>query len=174
MEINNKKIASFLVVSAALIIPTYGEILNEQPYLMLHEEKGVSLDQIENDANCYILLQGNWFIVSFANELYDTNSYYFVNYDSYKEEVNCFEGIDTDKPLYMILDCSILITDEVRKIMEENPGSMYNTVYSDVMIDERDVLSHYESLSCVDKLELVGEDNVFERPIKIYKVNLKK
>ena len=170
--ITNKKIVSFLVVSAALIIPTYGQILNEQPYLMLHEEKGVSLDQIENDANCYILLQGNWFIVSFANELYDTNSYYFVNYDNYKDEVDCFEGIDADKPLYMILDCSILITDEVRKIMEENPGSMYNTVYSDVMIDERDIISHYESLSCVDKLELVGEDNVFERPIKIFKVYL--
>lgn len=168
---NNKIICSIIVLSS-LFLASLSQIINAQPYLMLHEEKGKSLDKIEDNANCYLLLKSNWTIVCFANEIYNTNSYYFVNYDDYENEYDCFDEVDTDKPLYFILDCSYLITDEIRKEMEENPDSLYNTVYKDALIDERDVLNHYKSLDKIRNLELVGEDNVFERPIKIYKVLL--
>ena len=168
--ISNSKIVGFILIYAALFISSISQVLNSQPYLMLHEHKGVSLDKIESDANCYIMLMSEWFIVSFANELYETNSYYFTDYSDYKNETDCFDNIDHSKPLYMILDCSILLTDEVKKEMSENPDSLYNTVYSDIMVDETDVLNHYKSLSEVNNIEYVGEDCVFDRRIKIYRV----
>lgn len=170
--VTKKTVVATIIVSIALILASLSEILNVQPYLMLHQEKGKSLDKIESDANCYLMLKSNWTILCFADELYDTNSYYFVNYNDYESEFDCFDNVDSDKPLYFILDCSYLITDEIRKEMEENPDSLYNTVYKDALIDERDVLNHYESLENVKDLELVGEDNVFERPIKIFEVTL--
>jgi len=168
-----KSLISLIVVLTSFILSSISEFLNPQPYLMLHNEKGKSLDKIESDANCYLMLKSNWTVLCFADELYDTNSYYFVNYNDFKNEYNCFDKVDPDKPLYFILDCSYVITDEIRKVMDEDPESLYNTIYKDALIDERDILAHYASLSCVDKLELVGEDNVFERPIKIFKVNIK-
>lgn len=171
--ISKKESIAVVTISIALILASLGQILNVQPYLMLHQEKGKSLDKIESDANCYLFLKSNWTILCFADELYDTNSYYFVNYNDYENEYHCFDYIDSDKPLYFILDCSYLITDEIRKEMEENPDSLYNTVYKDSLIDERDVLNHYKSIDIVKDLELVGEDNVFERPIKIYRVDMK-
>ena len=171
--ISNKRITVVIMVTLSLFIASVSQLLNNQPYLMLHEEKGISLDKIEEDANCYILLMSNWFIVCFADKLYDTNSYYFTDYSNYINEIKCFDSVDSNKPLYLIMDCSVIITDEVKKEMEENPDSLYNTVYADVMIEEDEVLNHYRSLNCVESIDLVGEDNLFERPIKIFKVNIK-
>ena len=155
-----------------LIFAFISQIFNNQPYLMLHDEKGISLDKIETDANCYILLKSKWNIVSFTNELYNTNSYYLVDYDEYENEKDCFDEIDQNAPLYFIMDCSYIITDEIKKEMEEDPDSLYKNVYSEHMIYEDDVINHYESLNNVEKLELVGEDCIFDRPIKIYKIHL--
>ncbi len=170
--IPNKKVISVIVVSVALFLATLSQILNYEPYLMIYEKEGVTLDQIEPNANCYILLLSNWFMVSLTNELYDTNSYYFVNYGNYENETACFENVDRDKPLYFILDCSLVITDEVQEIMDDDPDSMYNVAYSDVMIKEEDIINHYESLDDVESIEFVGKDCIFDRTIRIYRVNL--
>lgn len=167
---NNKKIVSLILVIFAIIISTYSQMLNNQPFLMLHDEKGISLDKIENDANCYLLLRSNWFVLCFADELYDTNSYYFAEYINYQYSRDCFDEIDHDKPLYIIADASIIITDEMRKMMEEDPDNIYNTVYSNVLVEEEDVLNFFTSLKDVKSVECVGEDWVFERDIRIYRV----
>lgn len=166
---SKKRIISLIIVSIAFTLSTISQIYNNQYNLFLHNEKGISLKKIEEDANCYLLLKSNWTIVDFTNELSNTNSYYFVSLDDYENEIDCFDNIDKDKPLYFLLDCSYVITDEVEKLME-NPDSLFKNVYSEHMIYEEEIINHYESLSGVDKLELVGEDNVFERPIKIYKI----
>ena len=170
--ISKKRLLAVILVSLALFLSSVSQLLNAQPYLMLHNTEGISLDKIENNANCYILMLSNWFVICFADKLYNTNSYYFLEYNDYSNEKNCFDKVNPNEPLYLILDCSYVITDEIREEMED-PDSLLNNVYSDVMIDERDILNHYKSLKCVDNIELVGQDVVFDRRINIYRISLK-
>ncbi len=171
--IPSKNITSVLIVFLSLFIATYSQILSGHAYLLQHEEKGISLDKLEEDSNCYVMLYSNWLIVCFASEIYNTNSYYFLDYSRYENEFDCFDEIDQSKPLYIIMDCSNVLNKEQMKIVEDNPSSPFSAAYSSVLFLDDDILDHYKSLDCVADIEPVGEDMLFCRPIKIYRVYLK-
>ena len=164
------KIVSLVIVILAFFISGYSQVLTSQSYLMMHNEEGITLHDLEDDANCLITLSTDWLIICFAPEIHNTNSYYFVNYIDYVMDENCFEGIDHNAPAYLLMDRSMVLTKEQMEIMKEDKESVFNIFLNDSAILDEDVLNFYSSQKGVKCIESVGMDYVFCRPIEIYKI----
>ena len=164
------KVVSIYVLLIAFLLAMYSQFLSQQNYLLQHEEKGITLKDIETNANCLATLYLNWMVICLAPEINHTNSYYFVDYNHYKTDDNCFENIDKSAPMYLIMDRSVVLTKEQMKIMEEDKNSVYNIFYNNSAILDEDIINYYSSFDEVKRIELVGYDEVFCRPLEIYRI----
>ena len=169
--INKKSIVCIIVVVTSFVLCTYSQMLTSQAYLFHHKEEGTTLKDIESDANCIITLMSDWTIICFAPELYNTNSYYFVDYNDYNKDLDCLDNIDKSKPLYLIMDYSCVLSKEQKDYFEENNDEAMSVLYNKVGVLEDDIFDFYLSFNGVESIEYVGLDEVFCRPVKIYRVH---
>jgi len=164
------RIVAIYVLLISFLLALYSQFLTQQNYLLRHNEEGITLKDIESNANCIATLYLNWMVLCLAPEINHTNSYYFVNYSDYKTDYSCFDEVDKNAPMYLIMDRSVVLSKEEMKIMEEDKDSVYNIFFNRSAILDEDILNHYSSLSSVKNIELVGYDEVFCRPLEIYRI----
>ena len=143
-------------------------------YFFEAEKEGVTIDQIENDANSVIILgpSANWTLVCFPPLLYDTNSYYATNYYTFRDNEDIFYDIDKNKPCYIILDSILILPDDVTH--EEAKDNAFLGIYADYALYEDEFIDYFLSLDEVEKMELVGKDSYMKRKYNIYKVSFDK
>ena len=169
--ISNKKIINtiIMIISLASVSLTY--VYSKDFFSIRHEEAGISFDKIEKDANCIILFNEIWVLTCATNELYDTNSYYAAMYINYEQD-NYADNLDTDKPLYLILDISTFVDteniDNLNGITLEGGASAESFGFR---TDKKEILEYYENLPISTKLELVGIDTLYDRVFEIYRLN---
>ena len=173
--ISNNIRASFIITLLLSIpLPIFSHFVSQShAYLFLHETEGITLDQIEEDANCIIMLDLDWVIVCFAPKLYNTNAYFATDIVNYKNG-KYFEEIDYNHPYYVILDQQYVLTwDLDEEDIDDHNLMMLAGERASYYIKEEDMLDIYESNENVDYLEYVGKDSIMKRKYKIYKVHFK-
>ena len=136
-------------------------------YFQLETEEGKSCESFENNANTIIVVNSDWLITVFAPKLYNTNSYYALNFrDTVAEDL--FESVDTKTPCYLILDQTAILDDSVDyEAVKDDP------VVSDwygVMKHEDDYLSQYLALKEVGEINRVGTERIMNKDFGIYEV----
>lgn len=166
-----RKILNILSIIIALVSASLTYVYSGDFFSFRHKESGIHFDKIEKDANCIMLFNDIWILTCATNELYDTNSYYAAPYTSYKQDNYC-ENIDTEKPLYLILDISTFIDSEY--IYNLNGVNLQGSTAAEefgLRTDKDEILKYYENLPISTKLELVGEDALYDRIFEIYRLN---
>ena len=166
--IKDKKAIRIVCCMICMLFCVLSNILSHNNYYQKHQETGVSLKNIESDANSIILLSKEWLLICFTNEIGDTEKYFATSYDSAMNIDYRLDSIDMTKPLYLIVDTSDMnrgdLYQQEGKIQIEDID-IYNRYKEDDYID------FYRNLEGVSKCELVGTDVVFARPVEIYRLN---
>lgn len=166
--IKDKKAIRIVCCMICMLLCVLSNILSYNNYYQKHEETGVSLKDIESDANSIILLSREWLLVCFTNELWDTGKYFATSYNNAMKTDYKLEQIDMTKPLYLIVEKAGMnrgeIYEEVENIQIEDVDK-YNRYKEDEYIE------FYKNLDGVTKCEHVGTDSIFSRPVEIYRLN---
>lgn len=149
--------------TVALFLALFSLFLSDNAFFMEFDRKGLSFDDIEEDANCIILVEDLWVLTAFTNELYDTNSFYAIRRPDYVQD-NYEDLKDSDKPLYLFIDVSreCKSDDEADVILARDVG---------MMVNKDEILDYYKDLSISSMCELVGIEYVHSREIEIYRLN---
>ena len=170
--LDNKKIAiiTLIILSCSLSFISH---LAPQSHAFLFEHKidGMSLDEIEDNSNCVIVLDSFWTIVLFAPKFYDTNSFFATTMPTFKNNTY-FNDAKTDQPYYVLLNTQYLLKEK----FDENDLDDQNKIKLagdtiDYYSVESDVVDFFESEDNVDYLEYVGMDEIMQRQYRIYKVH---
>lgn len=139
---------------------------NSYTFYMEHEESGITLKDIDSNANTIILLAEHWMISSLAPEMGNQNGNFFVT------EIKDVEKNDyrysNDNPLYIIVDTSYI--DDSK----EDYGNAGEDSFSDILLFEvpsaEELIDYYKKNMELESVEQVGYDEVFSRTFAIYKV----
>lgn len=159
------------IISAVLCIvfAVMSMAMSPKDYYFRHDEDGKTFDQLEENANCIIVMEEQWVLTCLTCELFNTNNYFLTDYDSaFKVDYNS-DKIKTDDPLYLLLDDAYM-DDNFRKF-----NILGAEVYDDrkytIEYKSSDYLEYFKNLDISTKLEYVGMDAVFGREFKIYRLN---
>ena len=167
--IMNIKFANMICAVILAVFCVMSNILSYNPYYLKHEETGVSLDEIESDANSIVLLSDEWLLICMTNEIGHTGQYYATTYGKAKNVDYELEKLDKSKPLYLIMDKSGM---EKTEMLEK---SFSNAVFEDKdkfnAYTKQEYIDYYKKLDGVEKCELVGTDAIFGRLVEIYRLN---
>ena len=159
----------FAIISILSVSLTY--VYSSDFFSFRHNESGITFNKIETNANCIIVFKDIWMLTCATNELYNTNSFYATIYQSYKQD-NYTDNPDIQNPLYLIVDTSGFSDteslDTVNGIEVEGNTSAETFGFH---TNKDEILKYYENLPISTKLELVGEDVLFERVFEIYRLN---
>ena len=145
-------------------------ILSPEAYYFKHEEEGVTLSQMENDANVIIVTNELWLLTCYTCELYNTNSFYVASYESALQDD--FELDKINSPIYVVLDVTYMDGNQNKMKI---PGA--NVVELELTGQEKeykssDYINYIENNNeTVSKIEMVGKDAVFGRNVNIYKIS---
>lgn len=169
---NKKKIATILIIILSCSLSFWSHLVPQShAFLFEHETEGVTVDDLENNSNCVLLLDSSWTIVLFAPKLYDTNSFMATTIETYKDN-KYFENVNKEEPYYLILSETYILS---RELDESDPDD-HDTIMImgdtyDLYTLESNVISFFEDEDNVDYLELVGTDDIMKRKFNIYKVH---
>ena len=169
-----KKLEVKAVISILLVLVMVGTtyVYSYVPFYFNYEAdgltEGMSLDEIEDDANCILVLTEVWLSTAATVCLYDKGSFYTTNLVSY-EQSNYAEGIDVTRPLYLILDCSKFSEDDKIEVLDAEIDSEEFGFYTQEY--KKELLDYYEALPIATKLEFVGVDFIYDRIVEIYRLN---
>lgn len=156
-----------VAVSAVFIVLSIA--LASDAYYFKHQEEGVTLTKIENNANCIIVTNEPWTLTCYTCELYNTQHYYLADYESALKDNYNSDSVNKNDPLYLILDVSMM----------DGNDRMIN-LFGTTVFDDRKYTKDYKSsdyeeffsgIDGADKAEYVGCDSVFGRDVKIYRLN---
>ena len=174
--IQNCKVRNIVLLLTGVLMVVITYFVSRNPFYLKHYEEGITLDALGKDANFIAVMSSDWVLVSGANELYDTNSYFLTDYATY-DKMN-YKGADPDKPLYLLLDVSELVEDDVSDagsdddvvIIDENGNTLdEKSIYNSYKRSK--IINYFEDLEICTKFERVGTDEMFERVIEIYRLN---
>lgn len=170
--IKKRKVRNVIAVILCFVFSSLSIALAEKIYYFQHEETGVSLTDIEADANCITMLTSDWLLTCMTNEIGHTNQYFLTTYDEAFDVDYKLEEIDESKPLYLLFDTSMMNYSPDHKVMFSfveitfEEGTEINIKYK-----KDEYLDFYRNLDGISKVELVGTDDVFGRVIEIYRLN---
>lgn len=161
----------FTLLGLLMVVLTY--VYSSNPFYLKHYEEGITLDDLGPDANFIAVMSEDWVLVSAANELCYTNSYFLTDYSNY-DKMN-YDGVDSKRPLYLILDVSGLNENDYLS-SGANDGIFVVNEYSgdnsdDLGFNKTNIVNYYENLDFVKKMEYVGYDDMFGRNVEIYRLN---
>jgi len=163
---DKQKISAIILIICALVFSLWSQFLpNNKEYLFRHVEEGVTLQDVERDANCILVLSSDWLVTCFAPELYDTNSYYATNYNNFFEN-NALENVRYNEPYYLILDESGMQGATVN----EGQTNPINEDFKEKLLNVQDYIDYLDGFANVKKVEFVGKDEVFRREIGIFRI----
>lgn len=152
-----------LIISFALCITSnlYGDGL----YYFDFPKKGFTFEDFEEGSNSIMVLSAEWGALLFSPYLRNTASFYVTNCDNYEDD-DILNGIELDSPLYLILDQSLLISDDLRELYYSDEGEKLREYYYDGNV----ILGYFESLDGIDSVDYVGHQVLFQRDYYIYRI----
>ena len=167
--IRKKYVRYVISIIMCIVFSVLSMCMAPKDYYFHHKEEGTTLKDIEADSNCIIVTNEPWLLTCFTCEIFDAGNYFLADYESaLKDEYNS-DKINTDAPLYLILDVSsmdgnnkILSILGVNVIDDRNYTKEY---YSD------DYMNYFKNIDIATKADYVGVDEIFGRPFKIYRLN---
>lgn len=166
---NKYKIVISIVLSVSVILCITSHIFTDNLYYFEFPKEGFTFDDFEKDANSIMVLSADWGALLFAPYLGDTGSFYVANYNNYTDD-DILNDIDSDSPLYLIMEQSLLIKDEeTKELYYSDEGERIR----EYMYDGDVILDYYNTLDGVENLEYVGHQVLFQRDYYIYKFTLK-
>lgn len=166
--IKNSKVQIIICILLSVVFVVLSNALASKNYYFKHYEDGKTLTMLEDDSNCIIVSSGYWLLTCYTNELYNTQNYYIADYESALNDTYDSDIINSEDPLYLILDVSEMDKADNINIMGQ---SVYIEKNQNKEYKSEDYLSYFESLDISDKVEYVGTDAVFGRTVKIYRLN---
>ncbi len=164
LVVRKRIICEMLVFVLAIVFALWSNIVSNHVYYFDYPEEGVTFDDLEENANEILLLSAKWQMNSFMIELWDTGNYYLTDFRSFMNEEYNFEGKD-NSPLYLLVDQNFVLEDN-ENLPEWKEDS--------IMKHEYEILDFFESKDGVDTIKYVGTDWIFEKEIKIYKIEMQK
>ncbi|MBQ9610736.1 MAG: hypothetical protein IJV15_15000 [Lachnospiraceae bacterium] len=172
----NKKTRNIVITVLLCITITVVYVSRTKAFFFAYSTEGMSLEEIEDDANTVLLLNSPFLLTCVTDKLMDTAHFYETNIFEFKKNDNYFEIDTKNAPLYLALDSSAIVSEEEYE-MAVNEGKVYvegverqleGEINVDAFVTLNQVLDYYETLfEC--EAEYKGLDNVFGRQIIIYK-----
>lgn len=168
--INNVKIKNVICVVLCIVFASLSVIMSPTAFFFKHDEMGKTLTQLENNSNCIVVLSETWLMTCITCEIYNTQNYFATSYtNAFNNNYNS-DMIDKSQPLYLILDISRMgdehglgmLLEGVNVVSDKEKENSY---------DKEEYLEFFEHLEIANRCELVGTDEIFSRPIEIYRLN---
>lgn len=169
--IKDKKAMRIVCCMICMLFCVLSNILSYNNYYQKHQETGISLKDIESDANSIVLLSSEWLLICFTNEIGETAEFFATTYDTAMEAYYRMDSIDATRPLYLIIDESEMDKGEQKKIHNKNENLKIENAGKSDQYKKDEYLDFYENLDGATKCELVGTDAIFARPVEIYRLN---
>lgn len=164
----NIKIRNIIGVVLCLFVAGLSMILGNKSYYFRHYENGQTLDMLESNANCIVVLEDTWVMTALTCELYNTQNYFLTSYvGAMKADYN---GVTASSdPLYLILDVSDM----------DGNGRLLDILGATVVDDREytreffssDYEEFFKGLDISTKCEHTGTDAAFGRQLEIYRLN---
>ena len=157
-----KKSRNMVNVGIAVFCAALSLILADNAFFMTFERKGVRFEDIEDNADCIIIVEDKWLLTLFTGELYNTHSFYALERKDYKRDN--YDELESDGgPVYLFFDVSkeCLSKDESDILMAKASGGMLN---------KNEILEYYKNLPISTGCELVGQEYIHDRKVEIYRL----
>lgn len=167
--IQNKRVRYSIYISLAFCFIILSNILAPHSYRFNFPHDGLSIEEIESDSNCIIMLSSSFLLTCATYTLGKTDHFFATTYDTaliadYNSSIDFNE-----KPLYLLLDVSIFENKGLSlggislPQIENNMESKY---------DKDKYLDFFKGLDIATDFTLVGVDyNFFGRKVEIYRLN---
>lgn len=170
--IKKRNVRNIIAVILCFIFSSLSIFLAEKPYYFEHEETGIKLTDIERDANCIVMLTSDWLLTCMTNEIGHTGQYFLTTYDEAFNTDYKLETLDESKPLYLLMDTSMMNYNPDHKVMFSFVEiSFEEGTEIKIKYKKDEYLDFYKKLNGVTKMELVGTDEAFGRYIEVYRLN---
>lgn len=169
IAVKNVALRNVICIVMCIVFAMLSYILSPQAYYFKHQEDGVTLTQLKEDANVIIVTNEEWLLTCYTCELYKTNSYYVANYES--ALTDDYNISNVNGTVYLVIDVSGMDGNDEKvgvpganiiDLKVEKSGKQYKS---------EDYIAYFSKLDGVNTVDYIGSDAVFGRMVKIYKLN---
>lgn len=164
-----KSVATAITLALSVIIIGVNHFLCTPAFLIKELSYGFTFDDIEENANCIILLSSDWLLTSATSELYDTNKFLAVNSMKYDREDIDYNNINTDAPIYLLVD--LVNIKRENSAVEIFGTTLSSDAHSVGIIDKDKLKEYFKNLDITTNFEYLGYDSLYGRPYDIYRLN---
>lgn len=167
--VHNKQGVYWAYTLVMLLVICFSLRNNSYTFYMLHDESGVTLNDIDNKANVIVLLSEQWMSATIAPEMGNREGYVFIS--SIKDIEGKDYRINNNEPVYIIVDTSYVddVRAEINEERNEVGDSKTNTNKYRVLTQD-EVISYFSDYFNTSDIIQVGRDVVFGRALEIYTV----
>lgn len=165
----NKKIcyALCLILSVLFILLSY--LFAPHCYMMAYPYTGMSIDDIDYNSNCIVMLSSHFLLTCLTNKLSNTEHFYATTYNTALSDDYSANFDLNSKPLYLLLDVTTFENGGLTLGGISTPNIKYNM---ESIYDKDEYLDFFKNLDITSKFELVGTDyNMYGRKVEIYRLN---
>ena len=164
----NRRLATVITTCICIALVIWSHFVDGcLNYLLIESKSGVICEHIEENANTVIILKEDWMLTLFAPKLYQTNSYYAMNFRDGVDE-NLFAELDKSEPCYLIVVSFAILDDDMS--YEELENDPVFSSWAGLVRHEKDFLTPYLDMKDVDNIKEVGRETMMNQEYRIYKV----
>ena len=129
----------------------------------------MTIDAIESDSNCIVMLSSQFLLTCLTDKLSDTEHFYAATYHSALTDDYDADFDLNSKPLYLLLDVTTFENNGVSLGGIQAPQIQFE---ADSLYDKDEYIDFFKNLDIASNFELVGIDyNMYGRKVEIYRLN---
>lgn len=143
-------------------------------FYFLRNSENMRIEETVQDCSVIFLEKHNWLIYAIADRFIDADEYFQVSSEKYQEyEQEYIEKLNDGKPVVLVFDVSFLGSD-VDAILNETNTVNYEVIeerQNKLMEEYNEIIAYFESLVPDTEMELLTKEEVFTRPMEVYRIN---
>lgn len=165
----SKKICYAICMVLSVLFIVLSNLLAPHCYRMNYPHAEMTIDAIESDSNCIVMLSSQFLLTCLTDKLSDTEHFYAATYHSALTDDYDADFDLNSKPLYLLLDVTTFENNDVSLGGIQAPQIQFE---ADSLYDKDEYIDFFKNLDIASNFELVGIDyNMYGRKVEIYRLN---
>lgn len=165
----SKKICYAICMVLSVLFIVLSNLLAPHCYRMNYPHAEMTIDAIESDSNCIVMLSSQFLLTCLTDKLSDTEHFYAATYHSALTDDYDADFDLNSKPLYLLLDVTTFENNGVSLGGIQAPQIQFE---ADSLYDKDEYIDFFKNLDIASNFELVGIDyNMYGRKVEIYSLN---
>ena len=165
----SKKICYAICMVLSVLFIVLSNLLAPHCYRMNYPHAEMTIDAIESDSNCIVMLSSQFLLTCLTDKLSDTEHFYAATYHSALTDDYDADFDLNSKPLYLLLDVTTFENNGVSLGGIQAPQIQFE---ADSLYDKDEYIDFFKNLDIASNFELVGIDyNMYGRKVEIYRLN---